>query len=41
MKNFNYEGPFIVQAYRDDEGIEIFRKQLQWVMPFAKELSLI
>ena len=30
-----------MQAYRDDEGIEIFGKQLQWVMPFDKELGLI
>ena len=27
LKNFNYQGPFIMQAYRDDEGIEIFKKQ--------------
>jgi len=27
---FNYIGPFILQAYRDDEGLAIFRKQLNW-----------
>ncbi|MEW6614440.1 MAG: TIM barrel protein [Thermodesulfobacteriota bacterium] len=31
-----YEGPFIMQAYRDDEGIKIFKEQLQWIMPFLK-----
>jgi len=34
LEKFNYEGPFIMQAYRDDEGIEIFKKQLEWVKPF-------
>lgn len=29
----NYSGPFIMQAYRDDEGIEIFEKQLAWIKP--------
>ncbi len=31
LKNFNYQGPFIMQAYRDDEGLEIFKKQLFWI----------
>ena len=33
-KNFssiNFDGPIIMQAYRDDEGIEIFKKQLNWL----------
>jgi L-ribulose-5-phosphate 3-epimerase len=34
LKNFNYQGPFIMQAYRDDEGIEIFKKQLEYILPF-------
>jgi len=33
LKNFNYQGPFIMQAYRDDEGIEIFKKQLKYILP--------
>jgi L-ribulose-5-phosphate 3-epimerase len=28
---FDYQGPFIMQAFRDDEGVEIFRKQLDWL----------
>ena len=28
LENFNYRGPFIMQAYRDDEGVEVFKKQL-------------
>jgi len=31
IKNLNYSGPFIMQAYRDDEGLTIFKRQLQWV----------
>jgi L-ribulose-5-phosphate 3-epimerase len=31
LKGFNYQGPFIMQAYRDDEGVEIFKKQLAWI----------
>ena len=31
LRSLNYTGPFIMQAYRDDEGIEIFKKQLAWV----------
>lgn len=28
---FKYTGPFIMQAYRDDEGVTIFRNQLDWL----------
>jgi sugar phosphate isomerase/epimerase len=31
LKEFDYQGPFIMQAYRDDEGVEIFKKQLDWI----------
>ena len=34
LKNYNYHGPFIMQAYRDEEGIEIFKKQLHWIKNF-------
>jgi L-ribulose-5-phosphate 3-epimerase len=27
---FHFSGPFILQAYRDDEGVEIFQRQLEW-----------
>jgi L-ribulose-5-phosphate 3-epimerase len=30
----NYQGFFILQAYRDDEGLEIFKKQLNWIRPY-------
>lgn len=31
VRKINYTGPFIMQAYRDDEGLEIFKRQLDWV----------
>lgn len=31
IQKLNYTGPFIMQAYRDDEGLEIFKRQLSWV----------
>lgn len=34
LAEFNYQGPFIMQAYRDDEGVEIFKQQMQWIKPF-------
>lgn len=36
LKSYNYRGPFIMQVYRDDEGVAIFKKQLAWVMPYLK-----
>jgi len=34
LKEFNYKGPFIMQAYRDEDGIKIFKNQLDWIKPF-------
>ena len=34
LKEFNYHGPFIMQAYRDDEGLEIFKSQFEWVKKY-------
>jgi L-ribulose-5-phosphate 3-epimerase len=31
LKEFDYKGPFIMQAYRDEEGVEIFKQQLNWI----------
>ena len=38
LKEFNYEGPFIMQAFRDEEGLKIFKKQLDWIQPFLKNI---
>ncbi len=32
----DYSGLLIMQAYRDDEGVRLFSKQLEWIRPFAK-----
>ena len=34
LKEFNYEGPFIMQAYRDEEGVSIFKSQLNWIKKY-------
>jgi len=31
-----YTGPFIMQAYRDDEGLAVFKKQLAWITPMLE-----
>ena len=31
LKEINYKGPFIMQAYRDDNGLDIFINQLDWI----------
>lgn len=31
LRRLNYTGPFIMQTYRDDEGLTIFKQQLAWV----------
>ena len=31
LSKINYHGPFIMQAYRDEEGVSIFKSQLNWV----------
>ena len=34
LEKFDYSGPFIMQAYRDDEGLLIFKDQLNWIQSF-------
>jgi hexulose-6-phosphate isomerase len=31
MEDVGYSGPLIMQAFRDDEGVEIFQRQLEWL----------
>ena len=31
LRPLGYTGPFILQAYRDDEGVAVFKQQLAWV----------
>lgn len=39
LKKYRYSGPFIMQAYRDDEGVAIFKKQKRWVEPFLQKVQ--
>ncbi|MEO5808384.1 sugar phosphate isomerase/epimerase family protein [Devosia sp.] len=39
LVGLDFRGPFIMQAYRDDEGVEIFRRQLLWVKERYGSLS--
>ena len=36
LTEFDYSGPFILQAYRDDEGVSVFKKQLDWVSQYLE-----
>ena len=36
LAEFNYKGPFIMQAYRDDEGLGIFKQQLKRIHKYLK-----
>ena len=36
LQQFKYTGPFIMQAYRDNEGISVFKKQLDWVSQYLE-----
>lgn len=39
LSDHDYRGPFIMQAYRDDEGLQIFQEQLEWVKPYLVEFG--
>jgi len=34
LKRYDYKGPFIMQAYRDDQGLVVFKEQLDWVWKY-------
>jgi L-ribulose-5-phosphate 3-epimerase UlaE len=40
LKQYEFKGPFILQAYRDDEGVEIFKKQFLNIMPIIKNFYI-
>ena len=41
LSNIDYKGSIIFQAFRDDEGIEVFKKQYNWLMPIINEYKKI
>ena len=40
LLQYKYEGIFIMQAYRDEEGVKIFKEQLNFIKPFLKEFNV-
>jgi len=34
LEGYDYKGPFIMQAYRDDEGLSVFKEQFEWVQKY-------
>jgi len=38
LKALDYQGPFIMQAYRDSEGVGVFKSQLSWIKPYIESL---
>jgi L-ribulose-5-phosphate 3-epimerase len=38
LQKFDFKGPLIMQAYRDDEGIAAFKEQLDWIRPYLEDL---
>jgi L-ribulose-5-phosphate 3-epimerase len=34
LNEFDYNGPFIIQAYRDEEGLKIFKEQKDWIQQY-------
>ena len=39
VQNYGYTGPFIMQAFRDDEGHEIFKTQLTWLRSLINSID--
>jgi L-ribulose-5-phosphate 3-epimerase len=39
LGRIDYKGPFIMQAFRDDEGGKVFKEQLNWVAPYLKKAN--
>ncbi|MCR4275195.1 MAG: sugar phosphate isomerase/epimerase [Candidatus Wolfebacteria bacterium] len=40
LSKIGYSGFFTIQAYRDDEGIEIFKRQLEWIKNKFNEFGI-
>ena len=38
LSEIDYQGPFIMQAYRDEEGVSVFKSQLEWVKVYFSSL---
>lgn len=36
MRQYRFQGPLIMQAFRDDEGVQVFKRQLEWLRTVVK-----
>jgi len=41
LEKTDYNGPFIIQAYRDDEGVDVFKQQFYWLLNVMKNCGII
>ena len=41
LRKIGYKGPLIMQAYRDDDGIEVFKEQYDWIKLKLKKYGYI
>lgn len=39
LANLSYRGPLIMQAFRDDEGLAVFKRQLDWIQPLVAQCT--
>ncbi len=39
LKEIGYRGPYIMQAYRDEEGVNIFKSQLDWFLKKREKIN--
>ena len=39
VQNYGYSGPFIMQVFRDDDGLEIFKTQLTWLRSLIQDID--
>lgn len=37
LSKLHYKGPFIMQAYRNDQGVDVFKQQLEWIKPYLEK----
>ena len=39
LNEIRYQGPYIMQAYRDEEGVNIFKNQLDWFLKKKEKIN--
>lgn len=39
LREIGYQGPYVMQAYRDEEGVNIFKNQLDWFLKKREKIN--